>query len=270
MTGREIVVAGRKVWLAQAGSGAPILYLHGFADIHGIVPDLLPFHEALAADYRLIAPAHPGCAGTDEDDGLNHIEDLVFHYLEVIDALELDRFHLVGSCLGGWIAAELAVRFRERIDKLVLIGASGLFVEGKPISDIFWVAQPEDGVRFDDLRALLFARSDLPLAKEMFPDPRGELDRELLRYKMFRLASRVGFKPPYLHNRKLRARLNRFGGPALVLWGSKDRLVPLAHAEAYAQALPAAKLEIVEDAGHSLFVEQPEQTAEIVKRFLAG
>ena len=270
MTGRDVAVAGRRVHIAEAGSGPPLLYLHGFADVHGIAPGWLPFHAALAADYRLIAPAHPGCADSEEDDALGHIDDLAFHYLEVIDALGLDRFHLVGSCLGGWIAAELAVRHRERIDRLVLIGAPGLFVAGEPIGDVFWAAQPEDGVRFDDLRRLLFAAPRLPCATALFPDPRGPLDRELLRYKTFRLASRVGFKPPYLHNRKLRRRLGRFAGPALVLWGSEDRLVPPSHAEAYAQALPAAELRILPGAGHSLFVERPDEAADVVKRFLGG
>ena len=74
---------------------------------------------------RVIAPAHPGCAQTDENRDIDTIEDVVFHYLEVLDALNLTQFDLVGSCVGGWIAAELAVRHSGKIRKLVLIGASG-------------------------------------------------------------------------------------------------------------------------------------------------
>ena len=59
--------------------------------------------------------------------------------------LKLDKFDLVGHCLGGWIAAELAARHPEKIRKLVLIGASGIFVEGALIGDIFMNAQPEFG-----------------------------------------------------------------------------------------------------------------------------
>ena len=70
----------------------------------------------------------------------------MFHYLELLDALGLARFDLVGHCVGGWIAAELAVRHPERVARLVLIGACGLFVAGAPIGDVFMHAQPERGV----------------------------------------------------------------------------------------------------------------------------
>ena len=60
MEGREVTVGGRTVWIAEAGEGAPLLYLHGFCDVHGAVADFLPFHRALAERRRLIAPAHPG------------------------------------------------------------------------------------------------------------------------------------------------------------------------------------------------------------------
>ena len=67
---------------------------------------------------------------------------MVFHYLELFDALGIERFDLVGHCVGGWLAAELAVRHPQRVRRLVLIGASGLFVPGEPIGDVFLHAQP--------------------------------------------------------------------------------------------------------------------------------
>ena len=75
----------------------------------------------------------------------------------MLDALALPRFDLVGHCAGGWIAAEIAVRHPERVARLVLIGASGLFVPGEPIGDVFMHAQPERGTDSSSLRALLFA-----------------------------------------------------------------------------------------------------------------
>ena len=116
---KEIDVKGRKVALFEAGSGPPLVYLHGFADIHGVAGDLLPFHQGLAQGRRLIAPAHPACNGSDEFRQGNRIEDFLFHYCEVFDALGLDRFALAGHCAGGWIAAEYAVRHPERVTHLV-------------------------------------------------------------------------------------------------------------------------------------------------------
>ena len=130
MSMRDLNVRGRTVQLYEAGSGDPLVYLHGVADLHGAAADPFPFHDALASKFKLIAPAHPGCVGSDEDDTLEAIDDLVFHTLELLDALGLDRANLVGNSIGGWLAAEIAARNPERVSKLALIGATGLFVSG--------------------------------------------------------------------------------------------------------------------------------------------
>jgi pimeloyl-ACP methyl ester carboxylesterase len=269
LSGAILEVYGRKVAVLESGSGAPLLYLHGFADVHSVKESWMPFHERLAKQARVIAPAHPGCAQSDENKDVDAIEDVVFHYLEVLDALKLTRFDLVGSCVGGWIAAELAARHPEKIRKLVLIGATGLFVQGALIGDVFMMAQPERGSSYAGLRTMLFAGADQPRALELFPDGMGEIEEELRRYQMLRLGSRIGFKPPYFYNYSLRNRLHRIASPALVIWGEKDNMVPRAHAEAYAKLIPDAKLSVVSGAGHSVHVEEPEKTAKLVSDFLA-
>jgi pimeloyl-ACP methyl ester carboxylesterase len=270
VSGRHVEAGGRKVWLLENGGGDPLLYLHGFADVHSVTEGWLPFHEQLAKHARVIAPAHPGCAQTDENKDLDTIEDVVFHYLEVLDALKLSRFDLVGSCVGGWIAAELAVRHPEKVRKLVLIGATGLFVQGALIGDVFMMAQPERGSSYASLREMLFSSADQPRALELFPDGMGEIEDELRRYQMLRLGSRVGFKPPYFYNYTLRNRLHRIAAPALVIWGEKDHMVPRAHGDTYAKLMPNARLEIIAGAGHSAAVEKPDETAKLVVDFLAA
>ncbi len=268
MTGRTLDVRGRKVKVTEGGAGNPLVYLHGIADIHAVAGEFLPFHLRLTRAARLVAPAHPGCAGSDE---LRHhgIDDVVFHMLEVLDALGLERFDLVGHCVGGWIAAELAVRHPERVARLVLIGACGLFVSGHPIGDIFMHSQPARGVDHASLRALYFATEDAALARRFFPDGRAEIEEEMRRYQMLRFGSFVGFRPPYFYHRALRERLYRAAMPALVIWGEHDGMVPRAHGEAYAQALPGANgLQLVAGAGHSAPLEAPEATANAVVAFL--
>jgi pimeloyl-ACP methyl ester carboxylesterase len=262
-------VHGRKVAVLEAGGGAPLVYLHGFADVHGVAGDLQPFHLKLAQEARVIAPAHPGCAGSDELTGGCSIDDVLFHYLEVLDALGLTRFDLVGHCVGGWIAAELAVRHPERVERLALIGACGLFVPGQPIGDVFMHAQPERGVDYATLRALLFADASAPLALRFFPDGRGNIEEEMRRYQMLRFGSFVGFKPPYFYHRALIERLYRARMPACVIWGEHDRMVPRAHGDAYVAGLAgAAGLRIVNGAGHAAPLEQPAATATILTAFL--
>jgi pimeloyl-ACP methyl ester carboxylesterase len=259
-----VAVNGFDVAVAEIGAGEPLLYLHGFADLHGSRADWLPFHHRLAADLRVIAPAHPGCNGSAAIEEIDTIEDVVFRYLEVIDALGLATFHLAGASIGGWIAAELAVRVPERVRSLSLVGATGLFVPGHPIADLFMAVQPANGREYADFRRLLFRAAEAPEAQEMFPDGRMPDARELLRYRMFRFASRVGFMPPYLHHRKLHERLHRFGGPAMVVAGEQDHLVPAAHARTYAKGLRNAELRLIAGAGHSVGIEKPDETAAAV------
>lgn len=269
MSANIVEVYGRKVAVLENGRGAPLLYLHGIADVHSVKDGWMPFHERLAQRARFIAPAHPGCAQSDENKDVDTIEDVVFHYLEVLDALKLTQFDLVGSCVGGWIAAELAARHPEKIRKLVLIGAAGLFVQGALIGDVFMMAQPERGSSYAGLRQMLFAGADQPLALQLFPDGMGDIEEELRRYQMLRLGSRIGFKPPYFYNYSLRNRLQRITPPALVVWGEKDNMVPRAHGETYAKLIPNAKLTVIPGAGHSVHVEKPEETAKLVSDFLA-
>jgi pimeloyl-ACP methyl ester carboxylesterase len=267
---RRLPLHGEQVLLYEAGDGPLLLYLHGLADVHAAVADWLPAHERLAEGHRLLAPAHPGCAASTGLGEIDSLEDLVFHYLDLLDVLGLDRVDVVGNCVGGWIAAELAVRRPDRIRRLVLIDATGLYVPGAPIADVFMMAVRRDGANLSDLRALLFGDPQALVAVEMFPDERCDTPTEVLRYQALSFAGRIGWTPPYLYDRKLRGHLRRITCPALVLWGAQDRLVPPAHGDAYAAGIPGATLTPLDSVGHSPLLEAPDHATELVSSFLAG
>lgn len=271
MSAQLIEMNGRHVALIEEGSGAPLVYLHGYADVHGVAGELMPFHKKLAQHARLIAPAHPGCNGTDDMSDGHAIEDAVFHYLQVFDALGLEQFDLVGHSAGGWIAAEIAVRHPEKVKSLTLIGACGLFVSGHHIADIFMHTQPERGVEYTTMRHMLFSSADAQAALRYYPDGRGDIDEEVRRYQVIRFSSYVGFKPPYLYNRSLVERLHRAKMPARVIWGEHDHFVPREHGLAYAKGLPDAdELLVIKGAGHAAHVEAADEVADAVLALISG
>jgi pimeloyl-ACP methyl ester carboxylesterase len=256
------------VQLYEAGSGAPVVYLHGIYDVHTAQAGFFPFHEQLAKCFSLTVPAHPGCGDSSGIENVTDIEDLAFHYLDLLDVLGISQATIVGYCLGGWIATEMAVRNPERIGRLVLMGAAGLQVPGTLVGDVFMMSQHRDGGVMQELRELLYGDPDSELAHRITPDGRVNIPDEVRRYKSLTLTGRVGWEPPYLYDRKLLGRLHRIKCPTLLIWGERDRLVPLANGRAYAEAMPHASLQLIRDAGHSVILEQPQACCEHIVAFL--
>ena len=269
MTLRMVDVRGKKVEMLESGSGEPVLYLHDMWDLHTAQGGMFPFHEQLASKFRLLAPAHPGCGESDSIKSIADIDDLAFHYLDVLDALGLQSAAIVGVGLGGWVATEIAVRNPERVSRMALVGAAGLQMPGAQIADIFMYSQHRDGGIMRDLRHLLFGDADSALANSIIPDGRTNIPDEVRRYKSLTLAGRVGWEPPYLHDRKLLDRLHRIAAPTLLIWGEQDRFVPLANGRAYEANLPRAALKVLPDVGHSAILEAPEQCMALIAPFLS-
>jgi len=267
----SIDVRVRKIALIDSGFGPPLVYLHGFADVHGVAAELQPFHQGLAQRNRLIAPAHPGCNGSGDLTQGNRVGDYVFHLNEVFDALKLERFALAGHCVGGWLAAEFAVRHPERVTALVLIGATGLFVSGQPIGDIFMNSNPDHGTSLDSLRHMLFAETDSVEGRRWYPDGRGDIDDEMRRYAMLRFGSAIGFRPPYLYDRPLVDSLYRATMPSAVVWGADDHFTPVAHGQAYAKNLGSMPpLKTIAGAGHAVHLEKPAEALAALQPLLNG
>jgi pimeloyl-ACP methyl ester carboxylesterase len=268
---QQIVVSGKPVPYLRLGAGEPLLYLHGvLGDVFSVDGDLLPFHLRLAQGFEVIAPAHPGFADAAPLlEAVDSIEDLVFHYLDLLEALGLPQVHLVGHSLGGWIAAELAVRCAHRLKTLTLIAACGLTVPGHPTGNFFHAAAPRPAGDRQLLRELLCASSGDGLSEKLLPDQAGDQHRVLI-YRALVTAARVGWSPPYLRSLTLARRLGRIPVPTLVVWGDGDRLVPPAHAEAYRAGIPGARAVTIPGGGHCIVAQRPEETAQAVLTFLGS
>lgn len=245
---------GGRVHILRGGSGEPVLFLHAA----GGAGTWLEFHGLLAgAGFDVIAPDHPGFAKSDDFPLVEGVDDLVYHYLDVLDALELDRVHVVGASFGGWIAAELAVAASHRLRSLVLMSAAGLRLPAHPVRDLFLTPPAR-------LAELLY-HDPPPVADEPAGPP--DIDAVLAAYRDATALARFSWAP-YLSNPKLERRLHRISVPALVVAPSDDRLIPVAHARRYAELIPGARFTEVPDSGHAMYFERPAEFAGAVTSFL--
>jgi pimeloyl-ACP methyl ester carboxylesterase len=245
----SLVVAGVKIELIERGRGRPILFLHPNIGIEPSAPVL----DALAKGGRVIAPTHPGFGASQLPKGMNSIDDLSYFYLDLMQQLDLRDVLLVGVGIGGWLACEIAVKTTERIDRLVLCNPLGIKVgdrETRDIFDIWSITQPEvDALAYFDPSIAKRDYNALPEAAVLA----AARNREA--------TARVAWSP-YMHNPKLLARLRRVDVPVLILWGTADRIVlNPGYGRAYAAAIPGARLETIERAGHYPHIEQPDEFA---------
>ena len=252
---RELVVGGRRTRVVSAGEGRPLLWLH---DTLG--NRWSDGQQRLAEQCAVLAPSLPGADDSATLDGIDAPEDIVFWLLDLLGELALSqRPVLLGCGLGGWLAAEFCVRYPERLAGLVLVDAYGLQVTGALAEDEFALTPPM-------LRPLVFADPTGGLALDVLPDvePRERAEATIhARVASARLAWQFPYDP------KLRGRLPRATVPVLVVWGEQDRLVPVAHAHAYVNGLPDARLALLADVGHYPYLERPDAFAAEVGRFLA-
>jgi pimeloyl-ACP methyl ester carboxylesterase len=250
----SVPVAGITLNVASAGSGRPVLVLH-----HDIGrPEPSPFDDALAHACHVLAPSHPGYDGSARPDWMRSVRDVAVVYQSLLAERDLARdLTLVGLGFGGWIAAEMATMAPRAFGRLVLVGAMGLKPERGEIADQALLSYI-DYVRrgFADQRAFdrLFGAEPPTSRLEQW-----DLNREMT----FRIAWK-----PYMYNPTLPHLLGGAAIPALIVWGRDDRIVPLECAERYQKTLPHARLEIVDGAGHFVDMEQPDELASLVTRFV--
>ena len=260
-TTTEIEVLGRRIHEIRGGEGEPLLYLHSAMGEAMWIPHL----AELAGRYELHAPAHPGFLTSQGIDQIHDIEDLVVHYLAYMDGMGWKSVNVLGLSLGGWIAAEIATRYPERVAKLVLVSSVGIWIREKPIADIFAVDS-----RFPDrFRNLLFHDPNCRAA-QMMPSP-GDmtLGDEMLTNIMnaFAATAKIGWNP-LLHDPRLESMLPRVRAETLVLWGANDRIVPVDYGKKFARLIPGATLEIIPECGHLIPLEKPVEFHQAVTKFL--
>ena len=239
----------------RAGSGNTVLFLHGA----GGVPQWLPFFDALAEHYEVLVPEHPGFGGSDDPPWLRSIADLALFYLDLLEEAGLDRIHLIGNSLGGWLAAELLIRDRSRFKSLVQLAPAGIRVKGVPPGDNF-IWGPEEA-----LRNLYHDQSYADRILSLTPS---EAQVDVMLHNRFTVA-KLGWQPRW-YDPDLEKWLHRIKLPALVVWGENDKIMPPAYAALWKERLPDARLVMLEACGHLPHVEHAATVARHVRDFFEG
>ena len=238
------------VVLGAGATDAPrLVYLHGGGTFHG-----WEFARGWTDRFRVLIPFHPGFGESGDMEGLRDVGDYVLHYTALFDQLGLTAgVNLVGSSLGGLIAARFAIEQQHRLRRLVLVSPAGLRDPAHPGEDIFRIL-PED------LPAYL-AYHPGTLAPYL---PTGQdLDFIVDRYRETRTLATVLWDHPY--DRVLPRWLGQVRTPTLVVWGEEDRLVPPGQAQTWADLLPDATVRLFPEAGHLVLDESPEASAAVAE-----
>jgi pimeloyl-ACP methyl ester carboxylesterase len=252
------VIEGLATRVQVRGEGPPLLLIGGLWSQVPMWDGVLPFLHG----FQVVAFDPPGIGSTAMPQRPYTVRSLARFASRVLDAVGIERAHILGVSLGGVVAQELARSFPDRVDRLVLVstGPGNIGVPGRP--DILArFARPRT---YSDLRSLegeagrVFGgrlRKQPALVHEMNLRPPTHL-----KAWMFRLAGTAGWSSlPWLH---------RLGVQTLVLHGDDDPIVPLANARVIACLIPNARLEVVQNGGHLLLLDSASDVLPVITDFL--
>lgn len=230
------------------GSGRPVLLLHGGAGPGSVAG----FGNALAAaGAHALTPTHPGFDGTPRPERLDSVDDLAALYRDLLDHLDLSDVVVVGSSVGGWIAARLALLGTPRVTGLVLVGAVGIEVPGHPVTDV---------AGLDPARLAELAFHD---AEAFRIDP-AQLDEAQRAATVANLATLSTYAGD-MTDPGLRRDLRGITVPTVVAWGVSDGIVDPGYGRAYADAIPGSRFVLLSGSGHLPQIEQPDEMLAVVR-----
>jgi len=269
-----VQVAGAPVNVIDLGEGDPIVFIHGLSGAWVNWLENLPY---FARDHRVIAMDLPGFGHSPMPaekisiSGYGRIVD------ELLDALGIERAVIVGNSMGGFIGAEVALQFSTRVEKLVLVSAAGLSIEHQRHEPVLRVLE-----RLDNL--LIFAGGWAATRSQVLSG-RPRMRRQIMKLVTHRaerlpaalIAEQVkgsgkpGFVPALdaLTDYPIRDRLGEIECPVLVVWGEKDRLVPVRDAHEFGRLIPDARVVVWPETGHVAMLERPAAFNALVEDFIA-
>src|SRR4051794_853098 len=272
---RWVRVQGRWANVVELGSGPAVVFIHGLG---GSWQNWLENLPAVAdAGYRAIAVDLPGFGESEMPREKVSISGYGRWIEALLAELGVDAAAVVGNSMGGFIGAELAIRFPQRVERLVLVSPAGISIEHQrhdtPMEALYrppkgtphpagWLGKRAESVSTRPrLRKVLLR---LVMAHpDRLPAP--------LIAEQVRGTGRPGFLPAVdaLTTYPIRDRLPDIGAPTLVVWGADDMLVPLRDADVFEDLIPDSRKVVFDDTGHVAMLERPARFNRLLLDFLA-
>ncbi len=260
-----IDVQGLKIHYRDEGKGDVLLLVHGtFASLHCYDR----WAEILSAHYRVVRLDLPGFGLTGPNPENKYSIDLFADFLkDFLDAIDIDKCAIAGNSLGGWLSWEFALKYKERVSKMILIDSAG-YINDNNFPLPFIIAQtPVLRNVFNYVPKAVVRR----FVRQVYYDQTKVTDELIDRY--FDLFHRQGNKEAFVriansyftqntHN------LVHIDFPVMVMWGEKDNWLNVNHAEKFEKDLRHCTKVIYENVGHVPMEEIPEQSAADVMNFL--
>lgn len=266
-----VSIAGMDIHLRDEGPKSdqnPIVLIHGTsASLH----TWDGWAKALKQDRRVIRFDLPGFGLTGPEPNNNYtIERYAEVVVAVLDQLNVNRGVIAGNSLGGYIAWATAVFYPERVSSLILVDASGYRFEAESVPLAFRLSQnPVASVLLKNVLPRSIIESSV---KNVYGNP--DLVTEALIDRYYDLNLREGNRDALKERFKqmtpglLVARLKEIDVPTLILWGAKDRLIPLQFGKQFEQDIAHSQLVVFDDLGHVPHEEEPQSTVLVVTQFL--
>lgn len=267
-TEHQTYINGCKIAFREAGRGNPVIFLHGIPTNNHLWRNIMP---VLAEHHRVIAPdlMNYGQSGkpSSADVSINAQSRMI---VDLMDALGLRRADIVAHDIGGGVAQLIAVNYPEKVRRLVLIDS--VCFDSWPIPEFEPLQKPEAEVEMSLEDFVSMMRDFMPNGvqrKSAMSDAVMDLylepwSSEEGKRAFFRNLRRLN--PEY--TQAIASELGNLPHKTLVLWGDKDPFQNPDYAKKLVEAIPKAELQWIEDAGHWLMEEKPEEIAAQLVRFL--
>lgn len=250
----------------RSGSGPPLLLIMGMSGTRRHWGE--PFLDALRSEFEVIAYDHRGVGGSSPLNGSFTIADLAADALGLLDALEIERAHVLGISMGGMVAQELALA-RPSLPIGLTLGCTYCGGPGGALAGEDVMSTLGQAMASRDRERAVRAAWEVNVSAA-FAD-----DREA--WERFREIGMSGGVPLAVLIEQMKAisehdtsaRLHELSTPTLVLHGTADRMLPVENGRVIAGLIPDSRLEIMDGIGHLFFWERPAQAAALVREHAA-